>query len=913
MKKIIIRGARVHNLKNINLDIPRDKLVVITGLSGSGKSSLAFDTIFAEGQRRYIESLSSYARQFLGMINKPEVDKIDGLSPAISIDQKSVSKNPRSTVGTITEIYDYLRILFARIGKPFCPICGQSVGRQTVDQITQAVFDLKNGSNIMILAPVIRGKKGEHRAVLEEIKNSGFRRLRINQNIMMIEEAMEMKLDAKKKQTIETVVDRILIDKNLDRARVADSIETALKIGKGILILKNNEEEKSFSQNLSCVDCAFSFPEIEPRFFSFNSPYGACASCTGLGSKLEINPNLLIVNPNLTLAEGALKPFYSLMNFTWQNNSPWQNWENTPWKDLPNKIKNTVFEFVVPYLENRWKETESEWMRKEIEKYMKIKNCAACLGQRLKKESLAVKIEKKSIADIAAMSILEAKKFFEKLLKKNSQEKINKKIAEPIVKEILNRLNFLSDVGLDYLTLKRESQTLSGGEAQRIRLATQIGSRLTGVLYILDEPSIGLHARDHSKLIKTLKSLRDLGNTVLVVEHDEQTMREADWIIDLGPGAGNKGGYVMAEGSIKKIMKTKTPTGLYLAGKNQIPIREKPRDGNGNYLMIKKASANNLKKINLKIPLGKFVAVSGVSGSGKSTLVNNILARSLLKQFYKATAEPGNHEKIEGVQNIDKAINIDQSPIGRTPRSNPATYTGIFTHIRDLFAKTMEAKIRGYGPGRFSFNVKGGRCETCEGHGWKKIEMYFLPDVFVECSECQGKRYNQEALKVEYDGKNIAEVLDMPVEEALKFFKNIPGLKDKLETLNRVGLGYIKLGQAATTLSGGEAQRIKLATELSRRDTGQTLYILDEPTTGLHFEDIRKLLGVLNELADKGNTILVIEHNLDVLKSADWIIDLGPEGGELGGYIVAEGTPNQIANRKKSYTGRYLKKYFSRA
>lgn len=904
MKKIIIRGARVHNLKNINLDIPRDKLVVITGLSGSGKSSLAFDTIFAEGQRRYIESLSSYARQFLGMINKPEVDKIEGLSPAISIDQKSVSKNPRSTVGTVTEIYDYLRILFSRIGKPHCPSCGKLLGRQSADQITDAVFNLKTGKKVMILAPVVKGKKGEHKLIMEEMENSGFRRIRINNEIMLIEEAKNLKLDPKKKQTIEVAVDRFEINKELARARISDSIETALKIGKGILILKTDGEEKIFSQNLSCAECQFSFPEIEPRIFSFNSPYGACFDCAGLGTKMEIIPEFLIINPNLTLAEGAIKPFYSLMNLSWQNDLSWNEWQNIPWKDLPQNAKKEILDFIIPYLEKRWKETESEWMRKEIEKYMVIKNCKSCDGARLKPESLSVKIENKSIADISNLTIDEAEKFFSEILK---EKKLNRKIAEPLIKEILNRLNFLKNVGLNYLALKRGSGTLSGGEAQRIRLATQIGSKLTGVLYILDEPSIGLHARDHAKLINTLKELKNLGNSVLVVEHDKQTMLESDWIIDLGPGAGKEGGLVIAQGTPKNVSKKNTPTGLYLSGKNRITLNEKPRSGNGKYLKILGASENNLKNISVEIPLGKFVAVSGVSGSGKSTLINNILAKALLKNFYNAKEEPGKHKTIEGTENIDKIVNIDQSPIGRTPRSNPATYTGVFNYIRDIFSKTQEARIRGYNPGRFSFNVKGGRCETCEGHGWKKIEMYFLPDVYVECQECKGKRYNKEALKIEYGGKNIADVLDSSVAEALNFFKNIPGLKNKLEILNRVGLGYIKLGQAATTLSGGEAQRIKLAEELSKRETGRTLYILDEPTTGLHFEDVKKLLGVLNELTDKGNTVLVIEHNLDVLKSADWILDLGPEGGEKGGYIIAQGTPLDIAKSKKSYTGQYLK------
>ena len=943
---IHIRGAKVHNLKNINVDIPKNKLVVITGLSGSGKSSLAFDTIYAEAERRFVESLSSYARQFLGLAEKPDVDEISGLSPAIAIDQRSVSKNPRSTVGTITEIYDYLRILFSRTGEAHCPECGRKVEKQSVDQMTRKIFNFPKGSSILILGPIIRSKKGEHKRELQILAREGFLRVRLDGVLMRIDEALEVSLDPRKKHSLEVVVDRLMFDEEAERARLVDSLEAALKKGKGIAVVAIEKkttvgieyEDHLFSEHLACIVCERSIPPIEPRLFSFNSPYGACQKCTGIGHTLTVDPNLVMPNKNLTLDEGAILPWARASHRVGRQSWYWymllelsQKYAfslSVPVKELPKKITDIIlygdrtdaeiggYEGVIGNLERRWKETESDWTRSEIERYMSFEPCTDCKGKRLKPEALAVLIDGKNIAEIAAMSSENALAFVKKLSENFARKKEMEKISGPLLKEISMRLKFLTDVGLEYLALDRTSTTLAGGEAQRVRLATQIGSGLSGVIYVLDEPSIGLHARDHSRLIQTLKKLRDYGNTILVVEHDRETMKESDWIIDLGPGAGKHGGKIIFEGAYKDLLKSKTLTGEYLSGKKQVyaPASEarNPKVSsstvNTSSLEVLGASEHNLKNINLKIPLGKFVAIAGVSGSGKSTVVNDILAKALLKYFYGSRENPGAHREIKGIENLDKVVVVDQSPIGRTPRSNPATYTGAFAFIREIFSKTREARSRGYKAGRFSFNVKGGRCEVCEGQGVKKIEMYFLPDIYVECEECQGTRYNKEALAIEYNGLNISQVLSLSIEEAVAFFENIPQIKTRIETLNEVGLGYMKLGQSATTLSGGEAQRVKLATELAKKGTGKTLYILDEPTTGLHFEDIRKLLVVLRALVEKGNSVLVIEHNLDVLKNADWIIELGPEGGDKGGHLIAEGTPEEIAKTKNSITGEWLKK-----
>ena len=918
---IRIRGARVHNLKNIDIDIPKNSLVVITGLSGSGKSSLVFDTIYAEAERRFVESLSSYARQFLGVKEKPDVESIEGLSPSIAIDQKSVSRNPRSTVGTITEIYDYLRLLYSRAGVPHCPQCGRQVKRQTADEIVKRIAGMIPGSHLLLLAPVIRGKKGEHKSVLMEIERGGFLRVRLDGEVLRIEEAKDLALDPKKKHSIEVVIDRLIVDKGLDRARLRDSVETALKIGKGFLVANNTMEDTLFSEHLACPHCGISLYDLEPRAFSFNSPYGACVVCTGLGSTLEVDPKLVIPNNKLSLLEGAIQPWARASHKVGRQSWYWWMLEDLasrfdfslekPVRDLPKKIVDMIlngdgekFEGVVPNLKRRWKETDSEWTRGEVERYMLVQTCVACEGRRLKPEVLGVTVDSKNIADVSMLSISDALAFFNGYSKKAPRE------IGLVLKEIMRRLEFLMNVGLEYLTLARESTTLAGGEAQRVRLATQIGSHLTGVIYVLDEPSIGLHPRDHAMLLETIKNLRDLGNTVLVVEHDRETMSESDWIIDLGKGAGSHGGEIIYEGTFKDILRGRTLTGEYLSGRKNVEIpkrnaREKPGK---EWLALQGACGNNLKNITLRIPLGRFVCVSGVSGSGKSTLVNDTLAKALMKHFYRSREIPAEYKSIKGLGKLDKVVVVDQSPIGRTPRSNPSTYTGTFGPIRGIFAHTREARARGYSPGRFSFNVKGGRCEECEGQGVKKIEMYFLPDLYQECEECRGRRYNKEALEIEYQGKNIADVLDMSVEDALGFFTDIPMIREKLETLVKVGLGYMKLGQAATTLSGGEAQRVKLAAELAKRATGKTLYILDEPTTGLHFDDIQKLLLVLDALVEKGNTVLVIEHNPDFLKNADWIIDLGPEGGELGGTVIAEGTPADIAKNPKSYTGKWLKK-----
>ena len=1039
LDKIVIRGAREHNLKNIDVTIPRDQLVVITGLSGSGKSSLAFDTIFAEGQRRYVESLSAYARQFLDKMEKPDVEHIDGLSPAISIDQKGATHNPRSTVGTVTEIYDYLRLLYARVGHQHCPNCGREVSQQTQQQIVDAVLSLPEGSRILLLAPLVQGRKGEYKNVFEDMRRSGYVRVRVDGQTLDLSE--EIELDKQKKHTIEVVVDRLIIRKgkkqNADgqsmklvaerpalyevnaaqnshrdedgidepavedilheeidpafRQRLTDSLETTLKLGNGVVLVSIIDgEEILFSEKAACVYCGISLPEIAPRTFSFNSPHGACPTCTGLGTQQEIDPELIITRPEMSVSDGAIAPWSKVVN-----GSQWhsailealaQRYSfdlHTPWRELSKDIQqkilygtpekltirytpqhghtrtyNVNFEGVIPNLDRRYKQTESEGIREEIEGYMTARVCPVCKGARLKPEVLAVTVGGRNIVQATRLSIVLSQRFFEELESQEPEQKAplanaliskpgKKKqakseddapsllgdplakidpdgplvqtglttrerfIARQILKEIRSRLQFLIDVGLDYLTLDRAAASLSGGEAQRIRLATQIGSGLMGVLYILDEPSIGLHQRDNERLIRTLVRLRNLGNTLLVVEHDEDTMRAADHIIDIGPGAGEHGGKVVAQGTFDEIVaNTNSLTGDYLSRRKRVQTPEQRRAGNGNSLTIKGARENNLKNIDVDVPLGKFVVVTGVSGSGKSTLITDILYRKLSHVFFRAHDRPGAHDAVEGLAALDKVIDIDQSPIGRTPRSNPATYTNAFTGIRDLFAQVPESRLRGYQPGRFSFNVKGGRCEACKGEGIVKIEMNFLPDVYVPCEVCGGKRYNREALDIHYKGKSIADVLDMTVEEATDFFANVPSIYNKMKTLNDVGLGYMRLGQPATTLSGGEAQRVKLATELSRRATGRTMYILDEPTTGLHFADVDRLLDVLQRLVDAGNSIVVIEHNLDVIKSADWIIDLGPDGGDAGGYVIAQGTPEEVAETEASYTGHFLKRMF---
>ena len=933
---IKIRGANEHNLKNINVDIPRNELVVLTGMSGSGKSSLAFDTIYAEGQRRYMESLSSYARQFLGQMEKPNVESIEGLSPAISIDQKSTNRNPRSTVGTVTEIYDYFRLLYARIGIPHCPKCGREIAKQTVDQMVDQIMNMGEGTKIQLLAPVVRGRKGEHAKVLERAKRSGYVRVRIDGSMYELTE--EIKLDKNIKHNIDIVVDRLVVKDGIQR-RLTDSIENVLELAEGLLVVDViGGEPVNFSQSFSCPDCGISVSEVEPRSFSFNNPFGACPVCFGLGYKMEFDEDLMIPDKRLSINEGAI----TVMG--WQSCADKSSFTNailralakeynfdldTPFQDYPQKIHDILihgtngkevlvhytgqrgsgvypvaFEGLIKNVERRYRETASESSKQEYETFMRITPCKECKGMRLKKESLAVTVCDKNIYEITSMSIRDLQKFLDTMTLTKQQQFI----GERVLKEIRARVGFLVDVGLEYLSLARATATLSGGEAQRIRLATQIGSGLVGVCYILDEPSIGLHQRDNDKLLNTLKNLRDLGNTLVVVEHDEDTMLAADYIVDIGPGAGSHGGEVIACGTAEEIMKIpESITGQYLSGKKRIPVPETRRTPTG-WIKVLGAQENNLKNVDVEIPLGVMTCVTGVSGSGKSSLVNEILYKHLARELNRARCIPGRHKGIEGVEQLDKVINIDQSPIGRTPRSNPATYTGVFDLIRDLFASTADAKAKGYSKGRFSFNVKGGRCEACGGDGIIKIEMYFLPDVYVPCEVCGGKRYNRETLDVKYKGKSIFDVLDMTVEEALPFFENVPFIRRKIETLYDVGLSYVKLGQPSTTLSGGEAQRIKLATELSRRSTGRTIYILDEPTTGLHFEDVHKLVEILHRLADGGNTVVVIEHNLDVIKTADYIIDMGPEGGDRGGTVIAKGTPEEIVKVKKSYTGYYVKK-----
>lgn len=937
-ENIVIKGARAHNLKNIDVTIPRDKFVVLTGLSGSGKSSLAFDTIYAEGQRRYVESLSAYARQFLGQMDKPDVDSIDGLSPAISIDQKTTSRNPRSTVGTVTEIYDYLRLLFARIGRPHCPQHGVEITSQTVEQMVDRILEYPERTKLQILAPVVQGRKGEHVKLFEEISKQGFVRVRVDGEVRDLSE--EIKLEKNKKHSIEVVVDRIVVKEGI-HSRLADSLETALKIAEGkVLIDVINQEELLFSSNLACPECGFSVDELAPRMFSFNSPYGACPSCDGLGNKLEVDAEMVVPVPQLSLKDGAL--------------APWENSSSTYYEQLLKAVcdhfgidqevsfenlskehqeillygskgqrmyfryenefgqireSQIAFEGILPQIERRYKETTSDYVREQLEAYMSQKPCPTCKGARLRKESLAVTINEENVDYVTRMSIGEALQFISSL---ELTEK-ERTIAQLILREIEERLGFLVNVGLNYLSLNRAAGTLSGGEAQRIRLATQIGSRLMGVLYILDEPSIGLHQRDNARLIQTLEQMRNLGNTLIVVEHDEDTMLAADYIIDIGPAAGVHGGRVVAEGTPDEVMNNKNSlTGQYLSGKKYIALPVERRQPNGKWLEIKGAQEHNLKNVSVKIPLGVLTCITGVSGSGKSTLINEILLKTLMKEYYRSKDKPGQHKAILGTEHLDKVVSIDQSPIGRTPRSNPATYTGVFDDIRDVFASTNEAKMRGYKKGRFSFNVKGGRCEACRGDGIIKIEMHFLPDVYVPCEICKGKRYNRETLDIKYKGKAVSDVLDMTIEDAVEFFRNIPKIKRKLTTLVEVGLGYMRLGQPATTLSGGEAQRVKLASELHRRSTGRTLYILDEPTTGLHIADIERLLEVLQRLVDNGESVLVIEHNLDVIKTADYMIDLGPEGGDRGGTIVAIGTPEEIVRVEESYTGQFLRSILER-
>jgi excinuclease ABC subunit A len=944
LDRIVIRGAREHNLAGIDLEIPRDKLVVLTGISGSGKSSLAFDTIYAEGQRKYVESLSAYARQFLGLMEKPDVDHIEGLSPAVSIDQKGAPRNPRSTVGTVTEVYDYLRLLYARVGVPHCPKCGTAIERQTPEQIVDRVLAMPEGTRLLVLGPIVRGRKGEYRQLFQDLRRQGFARVRVDGNLYELGE--EIPLDKNRKHTIDVVVDRLVVHPEI-RSRLADSVETALKLGQGVVgisvvdgdapasrgLVPARGEELVLSRNFACPDCGISLPEVEPRLFSFNAPYGACPVCTGLGFKQEIDPDL-VLDQNLSLFDGAVLPWAASTSEYYQEvlRSLADHFGvdmRAPVKRLPREFVRALlrgtgeevrlryhnrwgearnylaaFEGLIPQLERRYKESDSEYVKEEIEQYMSTAPCPACRGTRLKKEVLSITIGGRSIAEACALTVRGALQFFSGLTL-GERERM---IAQQVLKEITARLRFLVDVGLDYLTLDRTANTLSGGEAQRIRLATQIGSGLMGVLYVLDEPSVGLHQRDNRRLLTTLERLRDLGNTILVVEHDEETIREADWIVDIGPGAGAHGGRVVASGPLAAILKTPASiTGQYLSGARRIPIPPRRRPGSGGALVVRGAREHNLRTIDVRIPLGRFVCVTGVSGSGKSTLIDDILYRALAHRLHGARARAGAHDRVDGLDLVDKVIDIDQSPIGRTPRSNPATYTKTFDLIRELFATTPDARVRGFKQGRFSFNVRGGRCDACEGDGIVRIEMHFLPDVYVPCDVCKGKRYNRETLEVRYKGKSIADVLDMTVDEGIEFFDAIPRIKRKLRTLADVGLGYIKLGQPATTLSGGEAQRVKLSTELSRRDTGQTVYILDEPTVGLHFADVHRLLEVLHRLVDAGNTVVVIEHNLDVIKTADWIIDLGPEGGEFGGAVVAEGTPEDVAKVAASYTGQYLR------
>ncbi len=953
---IHVRGAKEHNLKNVDISIPRDSLVVFTGLSGSGKSSLAFDTIFAEGQRRYVESLSAYARQFLGQMDKPDVEYIDGLSPAISIDQKSASHNPRSTVGTVTEIYDYMRLLYARIGVPHCPKCGKEISRQTIQQIVDEVMDMQPGSRIMILAPVVRGRKGEYKQVFEDARRSGYVRARVDGTVYDLSE--DIPLEKYVKHDIDIVVDRVVLptddadeeSRHSDRTRLADSLEMALHLAGGMVRVQDMDHSgkytgRLFSELFACPDCGISLEEIEPRSFSFNNPHGACPACTGLGTRLELDPDLVIPNRHLSLSEGAVQPwsksgsstgYYSRML---QSVADYLGFDmSTPVEELSEAQIEAVlygtgddviplrarsdsrrqhrmtihFEGVIPNLMRRYKETSSEWMRGEIEQYMASRPCPTCKGARLKPESLGVTVDGKSIVDITRLAVGDAEEWFAFIVETGSDARLSERdltISRQVVKEIRARLRFLVDVGLDYLTLERGAATLAGGEAQRIRLATQIGSGLMGVLYILDEPSIGLHQRDNQRLIRTLVNLRDLGNTLIVVEHDEETIRTADYVVDIGPGAGEHGGEIIVAGSLDDVLRSpRSITGQFLSGHREIHVPETRRKRTKDQVVVRGASENNLKNLDVAFPLGTFICVTGVSGSGKSTLVNEVLYKAAAQRLQRRRERAGSHTAIEGLDLIDKVIDIDQSPIGRTPRSNPATYTGAFTPIREIFSKVPEARIRGYKPGRFSFNVKGGRCEACRGEGIVQIEMHFLPDVYVPCEICKGKRYNREALEIHFKGKNISDVLEMTVDEAVEFFDKIPAIASKLRTLSEVGLGYIRLGQPATTLSGGEAQRVKLATELSRKATGNTLYILDEPTTGLHFADVERLLDVLNRLTDAGNTVVVIEHNLDVVKSADWLIDLGPEGGNRGGEIVAEGTPEEVAEIASSYTGQFLRR-----